>query len=95
MADKTKSLKELLEDFRNRFSWKKQLVDQTAHLLWAFLVVVIGLNTAAPILGYVFIGIHVLGIIYREWLQGKSSRWWDQPLDYTFFTLGFILGLWL
>jgi len=70
---------------------KKQLVDQTAHFAWAYLAVVIGLS-AAP-LGYAFIAMHAAAIVYREYRQWPSTRWYDPPLDWAFYALGACVGL--
>lgn len=87
---------------------KKQLVDQTAHATWTFLVVIIGLNVpilefafemfgieiVLPelLLGYAFIAAHACAIIYREVKQYPPRVWWDLPLDATFYILGAVGG---
>lgn len=64
----------------------KQAIDQPAHFLWAFGAFYIGLNVG-PI-GYLFTAAHVAAIIYREYKQWPSSRWYDPYLDWTFYIIG-------
>jgi hypothetical protein len=69
----------------------KQAVEQPLHVLMA----------AAPIcLSRHLVGVPWYGwaitplLIYREWSQWPSRRWWDPPLDWAFLTLGVGLATW-
>jgi hypothetical protein len=69
----------------------KQAVEQPGHLLIA----------AAPIwLSRSLVGVPWYGwaaaplLIYREWRQWPSKRWWDPPLDWAFLTIGAVLATW-
>jgi hypothetical protein len=69
----------------------KQAVEQPLHVLMA----------AAPIcLSRHFVGVPWYGwaitplLVWREWSQWPSKRWWDPPLDWAFLTLGVVLATW-
>jgi hypothetical protein len=69
----------------------KQAVEQPLHFLMA----------AAPIcLSRQLIGVPWYGwaitplLVWREWSQWPSKRWWDPPLDWAFQALGVIVATW-
>ena len=69
----------------------KQAVEQPGHLLIA----------AAPIwLSRSLVGVPWYGwaaaplLVYREWRQWPSKRWWDPPLDWAFLTIGGVAATW-
>lgn len=69
----------------------KQAIEQPGHFLiggapiWAARCLV-----GVPWLGWAAAPV----IVYREWLQWPSNRWWDPPLDWAFFTLGAVTATW-
>ena len=71
---------------------RKQAIDQPAHFAWAFVATYIGLMTTQPF-GYMFITIHACAIIYREYKQWPSSRWYDPYMDWAFYSAGFITAI--
>jgi hypothetical protein len=69
----------------------KQAVEQPLHFLMA----------AAPIcLSRQLVGVPWFGwaitplLVYREWSQWPSNRWWDPPLDWAFLSLGVVVATW-
>jgi len=69
----------------------KQSVEQPGHLLLA----------AAPVwLSRSLLGVPWYGwaaaplLVYREWRQWPSERWWDPPLDWAFLTIGGVVATW-
>ena len=69
----------------------KQAIEQPLHVLMA----------AAPIcLSRHLVGVPWYGwaitplLVWREWSQWPSRRWWDPPLDWAFLALGVALATW-
>jgi hypothetical protein len=69
----------------------KQALEQPLHFLMA----------AAPVcLSRSLVGVPWYGwaiaplLVWREWSQWPSKRWWDPPLDWAFMTLGLVVASW-
>ena len=69
----------------------KQAIDQPGHLLigggpiWASRYLV-----GVPWYGWAVTPL----LVYREWHQWPSKRWWDPPLDWAFLALGVVAATW-
>ena len=74
------------------FNWRKQLGDQSLHLVIGACLV----YALATISQNVWIGavIVIAGWIIREVRQWPSVRWYDPPIDWLFEALGVGLGVW-
>lgn len=72
---------------------KKQLIDQSLHLVGgAAAVVLIAWQAKSIELGVALVAAFW---IFREMKQGWSSRPWDSPLDLLFEAAGLFLGWWV
>jgi hypothetical protein len=69
----------------------KQAIDQPGHFLIAALPIILSRYlTGVPWYGWPVIPL----LVYREWLQWPSNRWWDPPLDWACLALGVIVATW-
>ena len=69
----------------------KQVVDQIGHFLIAGIPILLSrLFMGVPWYGWPAIPL----LVYREWLQWPSNRWWDPPLDWAVLALGVIVATW-
>jgi MYXO-CTERM domain-containing protein len=69
----------------------KQAVEQPLHVLMAAAPICLSRHfTRVPWYGWAVTPL----LIWREWSQWPSKRWWDPPLDWAFLTLGVVLATW-
>lgn len=69
----------------------KQVIEQCLHFALAALPIWLSRRfTGVPWFG---VPVIVL-LVFREWLQWPSERWWDPPLDLAVLMLGFVIATW-
>lgn len=69
----------------------KQAVEQPLHVLMAAAPICLSRHlTRVPWYGWAITPL----LVWREWSQWPSKRWWDPPLDWAFLTLGVVLATW-
>jgi len=69
----------------------KQAIDQPLHYLMAAGPIWLShYATRAPWYGWSVVPV----LVYREWTQWPSSRWWDPPLDAAVYVLGLLVATW-
>jgi len=94
------------KDFETRYRrsvWKeagKQAVDQTLHFAWAAATTFFPFLTWAMLSAWGATIPAIAGslgsavvIVVREVKQWPSSRWWDPWLDWLFYVIGGVFGL--
>jgi hypothetical protein len=69
----------------------KQAIEQPLHVLMAAAPICLSRQlTRVPWYGWAITPL----LVWREWTQWPSERWWDPPLDWAFLTLGVALATW-
>ena len=69
----------------------KQAVEQPLHVLMAAAPICLSRHFArVPWYGWAITPL----LVWREWSQWPSKRWWDPPLDWAFLTLGVVVATW-
>ena len=69
----------------------KQAIEQPLHVLMAAAPICLSRHLAGvPWYGWAITPL----LVWREWSQWPSKRWWDPPLDWAFLTLGVVLATW-
>jgi hypothetical protein len=69
----------------------KQAVEQPLHVLMAAAPICLSRHFArVPWYGWAVTPL----LVWREWSQWPSKRWWDPPLDWAFLTLGVVVATW-
>jgi hypothetical protein len=69
----------------------KQAVEQPLHFLMAAAPVALSRSLAGvPWYGWAAAPL----LVWREWAQWPSRRWWDPPLDWAFMALGAVFATW-
>jgi len=69
----------------------KQAIEQPLHVLMAAAPICLSRQlTMVPWYGWAITPL----LVWREWSQWPSKRWWDPPLDWAFLTLGVVVATW-
>jgi hypothetical protein len=83
----------LLSRDARRLLWElgKQAVEQP----WPFLMAAAPIYRSRQLVGVPWFGWAITPLlVYREWSQWPSNRWWDPPLDWAFLSLGVVVVTW-